>query len=195
VATQAHAAHTAAALEALERKLANVEREGLRTRLHVSSLTTSASAEREEAAPGRAEDALAEAAAAGEPPPSDSESLQREQRAAEERFARYARTLEEERRDGAWAADMERRLRDLLAALQGTHLAKTRLERVDCRSTMCVAEFEHAEGKERERMPFLLQIEGLPRVSLLKQDEGGRSRTVAYLAKERLSTKPADPEL
>jgi hypothetical protein len=183
----------ATALADLEQKLAQLERkqaetEALRTRTY-ASLVKRLEPEHAQPPEGKVVASAAEqTAASAEPARSEGELLEQEQERVQARFARYEETLENERRDNAWAAEMEQRLRQWESELQKTHLPGTRLLRVECRTTLCSAELEHTNSKERNLLPMLLRVEGLSRVSVLKQDveEGRAARSVAYLTKETL---------
>ncbi len=126
-------------------------------------------------------------------PHPEEESPEREQEKVQARFSHYEQELEQQPRDPRWADEMETRLRETEARMQQSHLKGTTLTKVDCRSSLCRAEFQHQTPRERELLMALLQVEGLPRVGALRDGDEDALRTVAYLAPKELPRMPSTP--
>lgn len=118
----------------------------------------------------------------------DPEPREASYRRLQDRFAHYDRKLAEEARDPTWANEMEKNVLDMERAMQETHLPGTRLISLECRSTMCRAEFEHENLRERNLAPMLMHAQGLPRVSIMRKNDPVTDKqvSVAFLAKSDL---------
>jgi hypothetical protein len=110
--------------------------------------------------------------------------LAEEKRRIQERIRFLESTLARETLDRGWAADAERAM---LEVMESAEIAGSRIEELECRSTLCRAEVSHATSRDFDGFSerFLSSLPQLPRGFLHKlsgDDEPVRS--VLFMARE-----------
>lgn len=113
-------------------------------------------------------------------------SLDEVTRRDDERFQYYENQILHEVVDDQWVAGMEGHFLSFEKNLRNFHMTGTELSFVECKSTMCMAEFSHKNEEERSMLPLVVAVDGTSRVTIKNLDVGDdkKPRSVAFFARE-----------
>jgi hypothetical protein len=129
----------------------------------------------------KAEDVAPEAVDPSEEP--DTVRLEREQRWVEKVETLYEESFQDEPVDPSFAKGMERKLQEATSGELWEHLKATSLTRVECRASLCRAEFEHGTEADQGLLPALFHVPELPEVTIYRRTgEDGKIRSLAYMS-------------
>ena len=123
---------------------------------------------------------------------------ERERALAEERLERrmafIQSTFAAEPRDPRWASDAGNEIRDAVSAPE---FARSRVTEIDCRTTLCRLQIEHASTAARERFVVEMptRLPSLPRATtrFLPEGDDGTSLAIMYLVRQG-ERMPAPPQ-